>query len=251
MPVRLLREGILESERVDQLSAGAEVFYRRGMSKVDDHGRYYAKSGLLIAALYPLRIGKVRTGQIAAWLAECLNARLIRTYTVDGKQYLEYLDFRQQRRSKSKFPQPDESQPQRAWEASAQQPLADAQQPLADAKQLLADAHLVVSSNSDANAGPRGPRSHTPGFARFWETWPSSPRKVAKARCVETWVKRGLEDLAETIATHVAALKSTKQWRDGYEPAPMTYLNQRRWEDGLPSDRRDGNGADQERRLAI
>ena len=40
MPNRIIREGILSSDRVDQLDPPAEVFYRRLMSKVDDHGLF-------------------------------------------------------------------------------------------------------------------------------------------------------------------------------------------------------------------
>ena len=29
-------------------------------------------------------------------------------------------------------------------------------------------------------------------------------------------------------------MAKTKAWQDGYEPAPLTYLNQDRWEDGMP-----------------
>ena len=49
MPTRLLREGILDSERVNRLNAAEEVFYRRLMSKVDDHGFYDARSAILRA----------------------------------------------------------------------------------------------------------------------------------------------------------------------------------------------------------
>lgn len=72
------------------------------------------------------------------------------------------------------------------------------------------------------------------GFARFWGTWPSSPRKVGKAKCLQVWRRLKLDTLQDVILTHVEALKVTKQWRDGFEPAPLTYLNGRRWEDGLP-----------------
>lgn len=107
MPVRILREGILTSERVDLLSIPAEVFYRRLMSVVDDFGRYFARPELLIAALYPLRIKTVKGSDISSWLEETAKARLTLVYNVDGKPYLELLDFRQQVRAKqSKFPQP-------------------------------------------------------------------------------------------------------------------------------------------------
>jgi len=107
MPSRILREGILSSERVDLLSAPAEVFYRRLMSAVDDYGRFYAKPELLRAACFPLKLNKVGNPDIGKWILETREAALVRTYTVDGKEYLEMLDFKQQVRTKvSKFPPP-------------------------------------------------------------------------------------------------------------------------------------------------
>ena len=106
MPNRILREGILSSERIAQLAWAEEVFYRRLMSVVDDFGRYYAHPSLLHAALYPLQLGKVSDSDIGKWLTACVDAALVRVYPAqDGKRYLELLDFRQQVRAKeSKFP---------------------------------------------------------------------------------------------------------------------------------------------------
>lgn len=84
-------------------------------------------------------------------------------------------------------------------------------------------------SSADADMPP-------PGFVRFWATWPRSERKVARAECLKRWKARGLEAETEAICQHVEACKPTKQWRDGYDPAPLTYLNQRRWLDGVPED---------------
>jgi hypothetical protein len=72
----------------------------------------------------------------------------------------------------------------------------------------------------------------TGAFGQFWEQWPSSPRKVAKSKCAEVWKRRGLDAVADQIVAHLSATKGTEQWQRGYEPAPLTYLNQRRWEDG-------------------
>lgn len=107
MPNRILREGILTSERVNALAWPAEVFYRRLMSAVDDFGRYWGKAELLRAGLYPLLLDRVGNPDVVKWLAECANAGLVRTYTVDGKEFVQLLDFRQQvRAAKSKFPEP-------------------------------------------------------------------------------------------------------------------------------------------------
>lgn len=75
-----------------------------------------------------------------------------------------------------------------------------------------------------------------PGFTRFWQAWPRSDRKVAKAECAKRWRKRGLEAQADAIVAHVQSMRGSKQWRDGYEPAPLTYLNQERWRDGETAD---------------
>jgi len=71
-------------------------------------------------------------------------------------------------------------------------------------------------------------------FDEFWQLWPSSKRKVAKSTCETKWAKLKLDDVAEQIFSHVTTLKSSEQWTTGYEPAPLTYINQRRWEDDVP-----------------
>lgn len=107
MPTRILREGILSSRRIDLLSMGAELFYRRLMSVADDYGRYYASIGALRGACWPTAPEKVKETQIAGWLEECCagDEPLIVLYTVKGCRYLEIQDFRQQTRSKSKYPE--------------------------------------------------------------------------------------------------------------------------------------------------
>jgi uncharacterized protein YdaU (DUF1376 family) len=85
------------------------------------------------------------------------------------------------------------------------------------------------SQNKNKNITPPTPLAG--GFERFWQTWPSSPRKVGKAWCVGYWIKHDLEAKVEEIIAHVSKMKTSTQWLAGYEPAPKTYLNQRRWLD--------------------
>lgn len=133
MPTRLLREGIISSERVDQLDPPAEVFYRRLMSKVDDHGLYDSRPSMLRSSLYPLRVDKVRETDIHRWIAACEKAGLIVLYAKGGassprwitaaeiapgvkaglavseKPYLMMLDTGWEKRSKPKYPLPPEN----------------------------------------------------------------------------------------------------------------------------------------------
>jgi uncharacterized protein YdaU (DUF1376 family) len=74
-------------------------------------------------------------------------------------------------------------------------------------------------------------------FDEFWNAWPASKRKVAKAECQKKWEKHGLDSVADAIIAQVNILRVSEQWTGGFEPAPLTYINQRRWEDdaGTPS----------------
>lgn len=83
---------------------------------------------------------------------------------------------------------------------------------------------------------PKGVQADPPGFADFWGVWPVSERKVARKQCAEKWRRKGFNAQLPAIVAHVEAMKQSKQWRDGFEPAPLTYLNQERWGDGLPSE---------------
>lgn len=106
MPTRLLREGILTSDRINQLSADAEVFYRRLMSKVDDHGLFDARPSVLRAALYPLRLEITTENTCEQLLTDCINAGLLIVYQIHGKPYLKMLDTKWKARSEPRFPPP-------------------------------------------------------------------------------------------------------------------------------------------------
>ena len=68
-------------------------------------------------------------------------------------------------------------------------------------------------------------------FDDFWSAWPSSKRKVGKAAVLAKWKRGNLDSVADQIIGHVNSLKGSEQWTTGFEPAPLTYINQRRWED--------------------
>jgi uncharacterized protein YdaU (DUF1376 family) len=89
-------------------------------------------------------------------------------------------------------------------------------------------ANLEGNQNKNKNISPLPPSG---GFDRFWSTWPSSPRKVGKAACFKTWLKNGMDEHVDRIVSHISRLKTSTQWQTGFEPAPQTYLNQKRWLD--------------------
>lgn len=149
MPNRILREGILTSQRVCSLGWPEEVFYRRLMSVVDDFGRYYADHGMLRAACYPRQLNKVSDSDIGKWLACVQKAALVRVYPAeDGERYLEIVNFGQHvRAKKSKFPSPHS-----ACSADAVQLRAD----------TLVDGDVFVDGDESDNAAVAAGRESLP-----------------------------------------------------------------------------------------
>lgn len=112
----------MTSQRVNSLTADEEVFFRRLMSHVDDYGLAEAHSGLLRAALFPLRLDRVREAHIEKWKTGCAKAGVIGLYEVGGRQFLQILNFKQQTRSANKHPLPSAEQV-KTFVSSCSQPL--------------------------------------------------------------------------------------------------------------------------------
>lgn len=134
MPNRVVRESILESEKVNSLTWAPEVFYRRLMSIVDDFGRYEDNPKLLRAKLYPVLLDRVSLPDVEKWMRECVEAGLVRLYEVTGKKYLQVEEFNQTVRiKKPKYPPPP---------------------CIADGKQMQADASETKGNETETNAKP-------------------------------------------------------------------------------------------------
>lgn len=102
MPTRILRDGILTSERVNLLDWEAEVFYRRLLSVGDDFGLFDARPAILRPSLYPLKLEQMRETNIQRCLNDCSAAGLVRLYEVKGKQYGVIVNYEQRIRKESK-----------------------------------------------------------------------------------------------------------------------------------------------------
>jgi DNA-binding MarR family transcriptional regulator len=75
-------------------------------------------------------------------------------------------------------------------------------------------------------------------FDEFWENYPNV-RKVNKKTCLERWANKNLDGIADEVIGYVKRMKDTQSWKDGFSPAPLTLLNQERWNDGeIPKERK-------------
>jgi hypothetical protein len=109
MPNRLLKEGIVDSDKIDSLSQGAEVFFYRLLVVADDLGRMDARPAILRARCFPLK-ESLSAEKLATWEQELWDSGLVGRYDFDGKPYLEILEWEQRVRSSGKYPVPTDGQ---------------------------------------------------------------------------------------------------------------------------------------------
>ena len=96
------------------------------------------------------------------------------------------------------------------------------------ASELLSDCKQVAPREEER----REETEKTPSgaFLRFWASWPKHERKQSQGKCWESWRLKDLDQVSPQILAHVEDLKKSDGWTKGFVPAPLVYLNQRRWE---------------------
>lgn len=108
MPNRLLKEGIVDSSAINELTAEEEVFFYRLLVVSDDYGLMDARIQILKSRCFPLK--EIKNEKIDGWLLSLVRHKLVIRYQVDGKPYLKILKWEQRVRSKAKYPLPDDEQ---------------------------------------------------------------------------------------------------------------------------------------------
>lgn len=210
--IRTIKPEFFTSEDIVSLSPLARLLYVATWCEADKEGRMAWKP-----MTFKLRYFPGDNCDIKALCQELVDAKLVVLYG-DGLAYIPKFGAHQHinpRESASQLPEPDAS-PRVATRQSRD---SDAQ---------------VGREGKEGKGTPDASRQDDPpGFAEFWKTWPSNDRKQAKGKCLEAWKKAHAERDAALILAHVESLKTSASWRDKggqFIPAPLVYLNNRRWE---------------------
>lgn len=224
MPNRIVREGILSSERVCSLGWQEEVFYRRLMSVVDDYGRFEASPNLLRSKCFPIQVDRIREADILRWMAACQTAELIVLYkgVHNGreKQFLQITEFRQRQRVPSKYPAPDDGQMTVICPSNAR---------LGVVKGVVKDVN--GQDKLDREREEQQLVSHSEELYRLY------PRKKAKPVALES-IRKALGKVAfEDLKKAVQKFAASSQGKEvRYIPHPATWFNQERWTDSGDED---------------
>jgi hypothetical protein len=138
-----------------------------------------------------------------------------------GWRVVNYLKYRAIRNEDDRREQNRLSQAR--WREKNKPASANVSQRKTQSAHTEADAEALNTVSASADA-----------FTAFWAAWPKHPRKVARRQC-EKKFNAALSDGVNSAAIMAAVerAKASEDWRkDGgaFIPAPMTWLNQARWE---------------------
>lgn len=216
MPTRYLKAGIRDSELIDSLSPLAETFYYRLIVTVDDFGRFDARPAMIKAQCFPIK-ESVTVKTCSDMLRELANSGLIDIYEVEGKSVLQVCKWDNVPRAKeSKY---------------ANKP-TNVNIPHTNVCKIPASVPLTVTVTETVTVN-KTPAQAPVGFDNFWNEYPNTHRKQSKGKCLEVWKKTKVEPDAMVVVNHVARLKASLDWLKNngeFIPAPLVYLNQRRWD---------------------
>lgn len=103
---RLIRRGLLDSERFNALGWQAQSVYFRLLLVADDFGLYDARPPFLRAQLFGMCLDRVRETDLKRALLECERAGLVRFYAAGDKPYLMIERYGQRGKGRPKYPLP-------------------------------------------------------------------------------------------------------------------------------------------------
>jgi hypothetical protein len=222
MPNRIIREGWIDSERINQIDAAEERFYLRLCLKADDFGRYPAHPTLLKSTLFPLR-DDVRNTDIPRWIAACEKAGLVRCYEVASKRYIEIDNFRQRTRSEeSKYPAPpNDGLPSGACQTDDGHPRTEASSESKTETETKAPTGAVVPAIDPEPTIPIPSVILTEAFKTKWAEYVEYRKKRRLAVLIPTSIKAQWAKLAEY--GHDGAIESIdqtirNQWQGLFPP---------------------------------
>ena len=205
MPNRIIKESICASDSVDKLTWFEEVFFYRLIVNCDDYGRLDARPTILKARLFPLKDG-VTVTQVGNALFALTKAGMVQVYMYDQKPFLQLVKWwahQQIRNKKSKYPSPDDGEPQLPADICKRLKSIDSNCP-----------RNPIQSESNPPLPPQGGKKgkKTPAdYSAMLATWDVSPdmRDAVlewtqyKAQRGQSYVERGFRKLLSEIAAKI------------------------------------------------
>ena len=210
MPNRVIREGFLDSEKINKLSESEQNFFTRLMLIVDDYGRFDARPELLKSKCYP--VTDKRLTMVSNMLTKLNKTGLVKLYSVNGKDYLEIVEYNQRLRQKrEKYPSPESE---------------GVSNVLADVSNMSVESNpKELESEEEKNLNPK------PNFEIFWRAYHliTGLPKTDKDSTIKYFNKLSLDEKQSAIDNISQFFESLKN-KDFCKKA-RTYLSDKNFND--------------------
>lgn len=251
MPSRMIREGILDSEIINALSAEEERLFSRLCLIADDFGKYRYIPSLLKSKCFPLKDDVTET-HIEAWM-NAFPSELVLVYEVEGKKYLKINKFNQRLRQKvSHYPDPcqsDDRQMSDECQTSActlpsflpsHEGSKEGFKGCLKDRGDLKEEEEVQEKEGKKKIDVTAEKSGTETFEQFRAAYPGTKRGFPTEFLNFT---KKHKDWRVCLGELASALKNQIQWRKEMETAKMfvpdwknlkTWINNRCWEEEKP-----------------
>jgi len=253
---RMLKKNVSKSRRLADLNTdSARLLWTWLLPHLDVEGRFEADPNIIKGAVVP-RIDSLTPAKISEILDDLVRVGLIYVYEHDGDKYLEYRkfkDFQRLRDGKEKAseipPCPDEIR-NRPWPSHEQDcPRAAHGRPMGGPQDAEGAGKIREDKIREDNIYPqskprKSPRSSPEYSESFLEFYSIYPRKEGKKEAFDAWRKLDLTNgLKEKIFKAISAqgkYRKVLAEKDQFVPEwpyPATWLNGRRWEDEIESEK--------------
>lgn len=153
----------------------------------------------------------------------------IQTYTFEGQEYLQVLNFKihqnpHHTEAKSKLPDISDG-----CIVTVNSPLNNGEYP---ADSLIPDS--LIQEDILIRVPRKKSLSYSEPFEQFWASY---PRKVEKPKAFAAWKEQRINGELPTIISQVEAYKMTHDWKKDngkWIPYPERFIKRRKWEDEIP-----------------
>lgn len=200
-------------QKLGDLAEFGQTLFMLLVANTDDHGRFAGDAFTAKHRVVPISPRSLEDFNCA--LTGLHEAGLIHRYRVEGRDYLQVIDF-------------DEHQPGLRKRTASKIPAP---------VNFTEIPELPAQSKRREEKGREEKQEHTAREARFERFWECYPRKVGKDAARQAFYKLAPDnDFTDRLIVAVIAHKASTQWtKDGGEfiPHPRTWLKQGRWKDEL------------------
>jgi len=229
MPNRIIKESICTSDTIDQLTEFEELFWYRLIVNCDDFGRFDARTSILKARLFPLKLAKVSDKTIEETLNKLSIVGLITVYIVEERPYLQAVTWGNHqtiRNKRSKYPSIEDANT--TIEINCNQ--MNANVPVIQSNPIQSKSNPIQSH--DASNEQEKQDNLNKLFEIFYFEYPKKKSKGDAEKAFKA-IKPNKE-LVVKMVDKIRLLKKTNDWKKEqgkFIPYPATWLRAKGWED--------------------